>query len=223
MPYAEMLFRPSTTAPQGWAARNTIQFPAEPLRETVRTVAPPGYRRSFTSTPSPGFTTSAACWRVRNGRALVPGLASLPFAASTYRHTPEPVAPHLEVGGGGGAVMTDVPLLPSIVVVIAAGRTAVLTSRLTMAGVTLTKATNKSRRRTRSRAAPCDAPQREPDTARPPAAPDLRSNLRTPARAEVFMSYSMHFIRTRHLMSRPLNVHQRLPLLEMYARNSASL
>ena len=41
MPVAELLFCPSTTAPQRWAARNTIQFSAVPLRVMLRTVELP--------------------------------------------------------------------------------------------------------------------------------------------------------------------------------------
>src|SRR6266487_978419 len=40
MPAAELLFCPSTTAPHRWAARNTIQSAAVPLRVMLRTVEP---------------------------------------------------------------------------------------------------------------------------------------------------------------------------------------
>src|SRR6266705_2818966 len=50
----------------------------------------------------------------------------------------------------------------------------------------------------------------------------LRSNLRDPTMTEVFISYSMHFIRKRHLTSRPLKVIERMPFLDRNSRNSTS-
>src|SRR5438105_2177764 len=43
----------------------------------VTTLAPPVYTPSLTITVSPGLVTSAACWMVRQGAALVPLLPSL--------------------------------------------------------------------------------------------------------------------------------------------------
>src|ERR1043166_8100487 len=110
MPTVEPLFWPSITAPHRCADRNTSQPAAVPLRLIVTTLPPPVYKPSFTMTVSPGLVTSDACWMVRHGAVLGPGLPSLPAGATEW--------PRLLQGGGGGGASTlraAEPVLPPLV------------------------------------------------------------------------------------------------------------
>src|SRR5881394_137137 len=116
----EVLLRPSMIAPHLFCAANTTGFEVLPPRSIVTTMLPPLYTPFRTTTQSPGFTTSAACWMVWNAWALSPALPSLPDTASTQYHTPPPVGAQLADGPGAETATDAVPLFPSLVAVIAA-------------------------------------------------------------------------------------------------------